>query len=164
MSSLLKVSEAASLALHSAVVLTSHPEGPVPTGEIASQLDVSEAHLSKVLQRLARCGLVRSVRGPKGGFVLGKSADKVSLLEVYEAIDGPLAVSDCLFDRGPCGRARCILGTLVTRLGEQVRDYLSKTRLDAVADDQQEPSRRKAHRSGGRSGGDRRSAPVSSAS
>ena len=162
MPSLLKVSEAASLALHSAVVLTSHPEGPVPTGEIASLLDVSEAHLSKVLQRLARCGLVRSVRGPKGGFVLGKSADKVSLLEVYEAIDGPLAVSHCLFDREACTRARCILGTLVPRLSAQVRDYLSRTRLAAVADEQPEPRGRKGRRSGGRPGGHPRSAPASS--
>jgi Rrf2 family protein len=86
MSNLFKVSEAASLALHAMLHIVANPNRPVSTREIASGMHASEAHLAKVLQRLARVGLARSTRGPKGGFVLGRPAETITLLDVYEAI------------------------------------------------------------------------------
>ena len=72
MSSVLKISDAATLALHTAVLLADRTEGPLTTKEIALTFGISEAHLAKVLQRLAKAGIVHSGRGPKGGFLLGK--------------------------------------------------------------------------------------------
>lgn len=131
MSNLLKVSEAASLALHTSVYLAGHSGKPVSARAMANALDVSEAHLAKVLQRLAKCGLVRSYRGPKGGFVLGKDSDEITLLEIYESIEGPLEMNRCLFDVPVCSGGGCILGDVLKTVHEQAKRYLSETTLSA---------------------------------
>jgi len=132
MSNILKISEAASLALHTAVFLAENPKKLVSTKDIASALQVSEAHLSKVLQRLVKVGLAKSTRGPKGGFMLGKDSDTVSLLDVYEAIEGSLILRDCLFGIRICAGKSCILGGLVETLNKQVKEYLAKTKLSEL--------------------------------
>lgn len=132
MSHTLKISEAASLGLHSMVLLAAKPDKPLSTHEVASELRVSEAHLSKVFQRLAKAGLVTSTRGPGGGFVLAKPADTISLLEVYETIDGPLTGEDCLLGDPTCNGKACLLGGLVKAVNEQMRSYLTNTRLADV--------------------------------
>lgn len=132
MSNVLRISEAASLALHAMVYLAANPGRPISAREIASVLQVSEAHLSKVLQRLAKSGLVQSNRGPKGGFVLGRSPEKVALLEVYEALEGKLAPSNCLFGTPICGGKKCILGKLLRTVNREVGKYLSDTRLSEL--------------------------------
>jgi len=134
MPKMMKVSEAASLALHAMVLLASNPEKVFSTREIASVLDASEAHLSKVLQRLARCGLVKSNRGPKGGFTLAKSNERITLLEVYEVIEGPLLASNCLLDTPLCGGEKCIFGRLLKDAGERFREYMASTKLSEVSD------------------------------
>lgn len=128
---MLKISDAATLALHTAVVLASRPNGPVSTKEVASRLKASEAHLSKVLQRLAKVGLVKSIRGPNGGFVLGKPPSEITLLNVYEAIDGPLVSTECLLGSQVC-EGKCILGSLLGPLDKQVRDHLAGAKLSEL--------------------------------
>ncbi len=131
MSNILKISEAASLALHVAVILAANPDKLIPTKEFASMLEASEAHLSKVLQRLDRAGIVNSTRGPKGGFKLDKPGDEITLLDVYEAIDGELSPSNCLLNKNLCN-GNCIMGDLVGKLNMLVKDYLSTTKLDSL--------------------------------
>jgi len=106
----------------------------VTNKEIAKALNVSENHLSKVLQRLGRVGLVKSVRGPKGGFILGKAANDISLLDVYESIEGPFVMSNCLLGIPICDGNKCILGGLLKTLNTEVRDYLAGTKLSEFAD------------------------------
>jgi Rrf2 family protein len=132
MADALNISDAAALALHAMAFLAGQPDRRFATGEIASELHVSEAHLSKVLQRLAKAGLVKSARGPHGGFVLARPADEIRLLDAYEAIEGPLAESRCILGLPTCGAKRCIFGDLVTGVNARVRDYLTKTKLSTV--------------------------------
>ena len=134
MSSPLRVSEAASLALHSVVLLAANGQEVLSTREMAQALEVSEAHLSKVLQRLSKEGLVRSIRGPRGGFVLGRPADETTLLEVYEAIEGPLVPSKCLFDTPICSGEKCILGGALESVHRQLREYLGGTKVGELVD------------------------------
>ena len=129
LSSVLKVSDAASLGLHAMVYLAAGSRNGMSTRQIASELQVSEAHLSKVLQRLGKVGLVASTRGPKGGFTLGKKAEEITLLEVYEAIDGPLVPQRCLLGTRICGGERCIMGDLLETVDSEVKEYLATTRL-----------------------------------
>jgi Rrf2 family protein len=126
---MLRISDAASLAIHTMVFLAKSADRPVTTHEIASALDVSENHLAKVHQRLAKAGLVGAVRGPNGGFSLGKSPRQIKLLEIYEAIEGALEPSECLLGRPTCGRSQCIMGELVRSVNIQVSEYFSETTL-----------------------------------
>jgi Rrf2 family protein len=129
MANVLRISEAATLALHTLALLAARPGEILSTHRIAARLEASEAHLAKVLQRLARMGLVRSIRGARGGFVLGRDAAEVTLLEAYEAIDGPLRPSTCLMGHKVCQDQGCILGNLLEDINHDVRAHLSSQRL-----------------------------------
>lgn len=133
MSTALRISEATSLAMHTMGVLGGTAAEALTTAQIASRLGVSQAHLSKVLQRLGRAGLVHSVRGPGGGFALARPAGEISLLSVYEAVEGPLSFSNCLLDQPKCGSGACILGGLVASVNQQFSDYLRNTRVADLA-------------------------------
>lgn len=122
--------------MHATMVLSLYPDRPMRVSEVAGRLEVSEAHLGKVFQRLAKADLVKSRRGPRGGFFLTRPAEDVTLLEIYEAVDGPISKSCCLLDPQKCRLPGCLLAELISRLQKDVRGYLgSKTLADACSDD-----------------------------
>jgi Rrf2 family protein len=126
----LRISEAASLAMHAMAYIASHRgDSPVSVAEMSRRLDVSEAHLGKVLQRLARLGFLESRRGPRGGYELGHGAGDLTLLRIYEAVDGPLRRGQCLLGHKSCRGPECILGGLLESVNEQMREQLSQSRL-----------------------------------
>ncbi|MEO3811894.1 Rrf2 family transcriptional regulator [Sphaerisporangium sp. B11E5] len=98
----MKMSGGVEWALHCCVVLTSVAE-PVPAARLAQLHDVSPTYLAKQLQALARAGLVQSVQGKSGGYVLARPPASITLLDVVEAIDGPDPAFVCteIRQRGP---------------------------------------------------------------
>lgn len=133
MPALPSLSEAASLGLHSMAILAANPDEPQTNKGMADLLGASGAHLSKVLQRLSKAGYVRAIRGPRGGFFLARPAEEITLLEIYEAIDGPLIPSTCLFGEPVCRGDKCVLGGMLHALNEQMHDYLSSTSVSQLA-------------------------------
>jgi Rrf2 family protein len=129
MTTILRVSQAASLAVHTMALLAGDQKRPLSAGQIAKTLRVSEAHLAKVLGRLAREGLVQSTRGPHGGFVLAEGAERAPLMTVFEAIEGKFAPHDCLFETPLCNEGKCIFGGLVSSINTEMRKYLTETRI-----------------------------------
>ena len=115
MSKLVRISEAASLALHAMAMLYQCEQKRFTNQEIAGRLGASEHHLAKVMQHLAKAGLVESLRGPQGGFRLGAAAQDAHLLAIYEAIEGPLNDEGCLLNSAVCARQQCVLGDLAAR-------------------------------------------------
>jgi Rrf2 family protein len=134
MSNVLKMSNAVAMAIHAMVLLADRPGQLMSTHEIAVILDVSEAHLSKVLQRLTKSNLLVATRGPKGGFGLAPGMEEASLLQVYEVVEGPLASDSCILSSPICGGKHCVFGDLLVRLNREVRDYLGNTRLKDVTE------------------------------
>lgn len=128
MQNLINISEAASLALHTTVLLAHSDGEAMTTSRIAATLQVSEAHLAKVMQRLGKAGLVQGRRGPGGGFTLNGDPSKITLLDVFEATEGPLNLGSCLCGQPVCN-GYCILGDLLGQVGRQILDYLSNTHL-----------------------------------
>ena len=80
---------------------------------IAESQQISEKFLSRIVVTLRRRGLLRSARGNVGGFRLAKSPDDISLLDVIEAVQGPLAILDCLAPGATCPRRRTCLARRV---------------------------------------------------
>lgn len=133
MAGILRISEAAALGLHTMAMLAKEKEQRISNHQIAEALHASEHHVPKVLQRLVKAGLVRSARGPKGGFVLARPAKDITLLEVYECIEGPLRPEYCLLDPPICDGLHCILGGMVREVTEKFCDYLETTTLADLA-------------------------------
>ena len=126
------ISEAANLAIHAMVLMAADPERPLRVSRAARALPVSGNHLAKVMQRLGRAGLVTSVRGPRGGFRLRRSPAGVTLLDVYEAIEGRLPSRHCLLGRRRCA-GECVLGRFVEKATSDFKVQLGRTRLSDVA-------------------------------
>jgi len=130
---LISISEAASLGLHAAAVLATCSDDTMTTSEIASRLEVSEAHLAKVLQQMSRAGIVKGTRGPHGGFRLIREAEKTTLREIYEAIEGKISTRQCLFDRPVCGRSNCPLGEIIREASDVIIRGREETTLEQIS-------------------------------
>lgn len=80
-------------------------EGPVSAREIAERRAIPPRFLEQIFVGLRRAGIVAAVRGAKGGFVLSKDPSQITVLEIVEALEGPLASSVCDTERGNlCGQ------------------------------------------------------------
>jgi len=133
MKKIIQISEAVSLALHGMGILASSKTGRMTIKEMAEITQTSEAHLSKVFQRLTKGRLVRSIRGPKGGFELATPPEEITLLDIYKAIEGELTTETCFLQSGtPCPFGRCIFGNLVEDLTKQFLKHLGKTTLHDI--------------------------------
>jgi Rrf2 family protein len=129
--------------MHALGYLAKREDGPITSREIASRFEISEAHLAKVLQRLVKVELLHSVRGPRGGFTLTRSPESVTLLEIFEAIEGRFDPSQCLLSSSICEGDDCILGRIVVEANTMLRARLEETNLldvEAVINSKQSPA------------------------
>ncbi len=133
MADILKISDATALALHSMVHLATSPGEHSTTAEIAELFEASRHHLAKVHQRLTKAGLIVSQRGPSGGVGLARDPAEITLLEIYEVMEGTMICKPCLFGKDICPRPECILATLLPGLARQVREYFEQTTLAQLA-------------------------------
>lgn len=133
MSGIVKVSESATIALHACAWLATQPCARGRAGELCRALGFSQAHLVKVMQALARAGLVESRRGPAGGTRLARPAAAIGLLEIYEAVAGPLLTERCLLGCDVCPGGKCLLGRHLRRHHRALRQLLARTTLAALA-------------------------------
>ncbi len=114
------------------VALASHvgDERPVPLDVLASEQEIPERYLAKIIQDLRKAGLIRSVRGARGGYLLAHPAQEITALHVWEALEGPLMVVPCIEDRRMCEVPDgCGMHTLWTRLQEANQQVLRETNL-----------------------------------
>ncbi len=133
MGSIIHISEAVTIGLHAAICLGSDPERNWSAREIVERFSFSEAHLAKVMAGLARAGIVRAERGRHGGARLSRAPENVTLLEIYEAIDGPMAMEDCLLAPDGCGSKCCQLGPKLAAHNEALRKVFATTTLADLA-------------------------------
>lgn len=102
--------------------------------DIATAVDVPQTFLAKIFQQFSKIGLVRSYRGTGGGFLLGRAPEKITLLEVVEAVEGPIVPNRCVTGEGECNRANnCNAHPVWVKVQEQVRDILAKVTLKDLA-------------------------------
>lgn len=92
-------------AVRCVLYLAKHHDGVAIVDDIAREMEIPKSFLAKILQKLARAGIVKSTRGVKGGFRLALAPSDISLLRVIEAIQGPLCLNLCLIDDKHCRRS-----------------------------------------------------------
>ncbi len=85
------------------------------------------------MQRLAKAGLTDSIRGPQGGFQLARPAGQITLLAIYEAVEGPLESPGCPLHEPFCDGTDCVLGNVLQSVHERLRDHLHTTTLAELA-------------------------------
>ena len=95
MNKLVNISEGTSLAFHGLALIAESAPERLNVKTVAERLYASEAHLAKVFQKLGKAGIVSSVRGPSGGFILEQDPEKISLLKVYEILESPVNLEGC---------------------------------------------------------------------
>ena len=112
----------------------SGPERAVALAEIAARQEISLSYLEQLFARLRRKGLVKSARGPGGGYRLARTADETSIAEIVHAVDEPLRATRCATQGKGCmlKGERCLTHDLWEDLGHQIEDYLSSVSLADV--------------------------------
>jgi len=128
MSNIVQLSEAASLGIH-AMVIIARSDKIINANTIAEMTDASRNHLAKVMLTLAKMGLVKSLRGPSGGFVLAKKPEDIRLIEVFEAIEGKISINDCPGNKPVCPFSKCIMNNIIKKVTLEIRDYFSQQTL-----------------------------------
>ena len=122
-------------ALRAVVNLTTHyGNEPVSTRAIAVEEDISYQLACKLMQKLQKAGLVKSCMGPKGGFRLTREPAMISLMEVIEAIQGPISLNRCLMGVDACTKQKdCSVRAKLVGLQESINDYLKGITLDELS-------------------------------
>jgi Rrf2 family protein len=127
-SRLVHISEAASLAIHSLALIASS-SARLNAKKIAEILHVSQNHLAKILQVLSKNGYLDSNRGPGGGFTFSKNANEISMLEIYQLIEGNVDCEFCGITEDNCPFLTCIFGGKPDKLTNEFVDYLNNTKI-----------------------------------
>ncbi|MDO9511622.1 MAG: Rrf2 family transcriptional regulator [Bacteroidales bacterium] len=128
MSKLINISEAASIAVH-AMVLIARSGEMMNAGQLSVITGFSKNHISKVLNILAREQFLDSERGPKGGFILRKNPEDITLLMVYEVVDGSINQQPCANQCSLCLASGCVFGGFSVLFTNEFRGYLAQSRL-----------------------------------
>ncbi len=78
------------------------PNQRAATSQIAQEEKIPPSFLAKIISQLSIAGLLQTSRGARGGVMLARSAEEISLLDVVESIDGPIALNECVNDEAAC--------------------------------------------------------------
>ncbi|MCG8427519.1 MAG: Fe-S cluster assembly transcriptional regulator IscR [Chromatiales bacterium] len=106
-----------------------HGNGPITLADIAERQDISLSYLEQLFSRLRKRELVNSVRGPGGGYTLGRGADEIFVAEVISAVDEKVDTTRCGGDNNCQKNERCLTHDLWHDLSDQIYDYLSHISL-----------------------------------
>jgi Rrf2 family protein len=128
------------LAEHAACAGVSATDAPPPS-TAQSAKDIAEAYhippqlLAKILQVLARAGLLVSHAGTHGGYALARPATEITAFEVIRAIDGPLFITSCITIHGACDLAgHCTIKEPLRKVNDSIKDLLSGIRIADLAE------------------------------
>ena len=113
------------LALH-------YEHGPVSLAEIAKRQGISQSYLEQLFAKLRRNRLVDGLRGPGGGYKLGRRSDTISVADVIDAVNESVDATRCGGQRNCQDEHRCLTHDLWEDLSTQIRQFLSEVSLDQL--------------------------------
>jgi len=127
----MKYSKATNYALHTMLYLVAAaPDKPVGVQQLADKQGVSPTYLSKILTKLVKAGLIESVSGANGGYLLKGRREDISFLDIIHAVEGTASLFEC------CGSndSRCMIHQVMLAAEESMERHLRNTKLVELAD------------------------------
>ncbi len=122
--------------------MTSNADGaPVQVNSISERQCISPRYIEQIFQRLKKGGIIRSVRGPSGGYLLTRRPEEITLGDVVRAIDGhDIQLVACSNgqkgSKGPCRRyGKCVVSDVWAEASKRLNDYFSSVTLEAICED-----------------------------
>ena len=114
-----------------------YPENPVTIKEISERQAVSVAYLEQILNKLRRAGLIKSVRGPGGGYLLATEPGHISIAVILKELEGPVAITSCLDPEEGCSRVEgCVTHLLWRALGAKIEAFLETITLQDLLEEE----------------------------
>ena len=112
------------------VFLADHGDQLAPASEVAAGIHVAQPTVQKLLQVLAKSGFVDSVRGTGGGYKLARNPDQITAAEILDALEGPVAITECSTDAGDCAlESICQTGSAWQKINSSIRQALAEVTL-----------------------------------
>jgi Rrf2 family protein len=139
----MKISTRSRYGLRFLIELARHTHGrPVLLNEIATNQNLSEKYLSKLVISLRAAGLIRSVRGACGGYALGRPSQEINLREIIDALEGGHYIIKCVDSPGNCTASRgCVARGVWGGLEKVMRDYCESLTLEDIVRRSRSPRR-----------------------
>src|SRR5579862_3189674 len=133
---MLKLTKKADYGLMAMKHLAEHAhEGACSAKDVAESYGIPPEALAKILQRLAKAGLLHSQHGINGGYTLARNAGEISAYEVIRAIDGPLFITSCITVRGECGQShKCTIREPQRKVNESIEAVLRRIKIADMAE------------------------------
>lgn len=152
----LRLTNAGDYAIRGMVHIASMADGAVALrSDIAEAQGIPPSFMAKILRSLVRSRLLRSSRGVHGGFALAKPSSRITLLDVVEAIEGPLSLTNCTPDPAGCARSdECPATSIWLEVQQKMAEVLKSTSLEDLISVQRRSARAASSHA---SEGDRRS-------
>lgn len=146
----MKLSTKGRYAVMAMVDIAAHTEGkPIALADVAERQEISLSYLEQLFGKLRRGGLVKSVRGPGGGYLLAHAAADTRIADIILSVDEPIKTTRCT-PGSPAGcksnKSRCLTHDLWQELGNKIFLYLSSVSLADVVDDRVLGSSGEMHR------------------
>jgi Rrf2 family protein len=111
-------------------------DGAVSAKRIAEEFSIPQERLAKILQRLAKKRLITSQNGPKGGYVLTRAAQEVTVGQVLRALEGPVRIVSCMVEEDDCPQfSRCNLRRPVQKIQASISSLLDAMTLEELTAD-----------------------------
>lgn len=119
--------------------IAKQPKDIVYTREIADEWGLPESFLAKIFQRLSREGVLESRKGVGGGFSLGKPAERITLREILDIVQGPTDIGYCEIENVKCDRFKeCCLSKVLDRVREDMQSVFGSTTIADLSKEKME--------------------------
>ena len=106
---------------------------PVQIREISLSEGISKAYIEQLFNKLRRSGIIKSLRGPSGGYVLGKPANKISIGDIIRSVEGPIFLTICSGKGGFCKRSSsCGSYPVWKKISRQIENVLDSIKLGGL--------------------------------
>lgn len=129
-------------ALRAMIDLAMHANGgPVLRSDIAERQEISADYIEQLFVKLRRAGLIESVKGPGGGYILAQSADQIRAGDIIRTVEGPIALVNCVAPQqgDSCSRVNsCVTRLLWKKLSDKVAEVLDSVTLKDLCDQARE--------------------------